>query len=460
MSVSEKLAKYALELNFDDLPNEVVHQTKRLLIDTLGCAVGGYSGDASQILQQVVKELDGPPESTVIGSGIRTSCLNATLANGAMVRYLDYNDTPRLQTTMMGHSSEVIPATLAVGEREHSSGKEVITAIVLGYELCKRFVDGIIGPTLEERGWNVDTRGAYVMPLVVGKLLGLNETQLVNAVGLSGCHNQILEVVDATGEEFTMAKNLRFPFTAYGAILGAFLARRGYTGPARVIDGEGGFVKSVLGGDYNVERVLAKDPNNRFAIMDSNLKSITASYGQQGYLTALLTLTKQHNIKPEDVVKIKLTASPRVARHNGDPAKRYPSNKETADHSAYFLAAIGIIDRQIGPDQFSVEKFKDPRVLTLIDKVSIEGSPELGGEAYAAGIAEITTKHGATHKLRVDKPIGHHLNPMLDKQIEEKFSAMAVKFMSNQQIQSVFDAIYNMENLDDVGKLMRQMVFR
>ena len=119
MKVSRKLAREARNFRFEDIPLDVIHQTKRMVLDTLGCAIGGYESEASRTIQEFIKEAGHPAESTVFGSGIRTSCLNAALANGAMVRYLDYNDTAFIlqgETYRTGyHPSEVIPPVLALG---------------------------------------------------------------------------------------------------------------------------------------------------------------------------------------------------------------------------------------------------------------------------------------------------------------------------------------------------------
>ena len=169
MSIARKLARDVIDLGFQDLPPDVIHQTKRIMLDTLGCAIGGYDSEANRAIQELIRELRHPEESTIFGSGLKTSCLNAALANGAMVRYLDYNDTAFIlqgETYRTGyHPSEVIPPILALGERQHLSGKDVITAIVLGYDLSICFLEGVIGLGMERKGWNGDTRGAFIMPL-------------------------------------------------------------------------------------------------------------------------------------------------------------------------------------------------------------------------------------------------------------------------------------------------------
>src|SRR5512136_2931996 len=144
MTVAKELAKKVRDFNFNDIPADVIHQTKRMVLDTLGCAIGGYGSEASLAIQELIREAGHPAESTVFGSGTRTSCLNAALANGAMVRYLDYNDTAFIlqgETYRTGyHPSEVIPPVLALGEKSRLNGKDVITAITLGYDLSLAFL--------------------------------------------------------------------------------------------------------------------------------------------------------------------------------------------------------------------------------------------------------------------------------------------------------------------------------
>jgi 2-methylcitrate dehydratase len=379
-----------------------------------------------------------------------------------MLRYLDFNDTAFIKTEGVYridyHPSELIPPILAVGEREHLSGKEMITAIVLGYDLSYRFLAGIVGAGLEERGWNIDTRGAYIIPLVAGKILGLNEAQMENAIGISASSHAVFGILDHPSEELTMTKNIRYPTMAYGGILAAMLAQKGFTGPTRMIEGHNGFIEVIMKGDYDLKKLI--DTERRFIVCDScSIKSIIAEYSAHGHLTATLTLVKEHDIKPEDIAEVRIKASLRCARHTGDPAKKYPNNKETADHSSYYLTAIAIIDRQIGPGQFSSEKYADPRVHDIIDKVSLEGDEEFE-KIRPAGMTEIVTKEGSRYSCRVDFPRGHPLNPMTDKEIADKFQSMASRHMGNEQMNQIINTVLELEEVDDIGKVNRLMLFK
>ena len=460
MGVARELAKKVLDFSFSDIPSDVVHQTRRLALDTLGCAIGGYGSDASRILQSYARETGHPGESTVFGSGIRTSCLNAALANGAMVRYLDYNDTAFIlqgQNYRTGyHPSEVIPPVLALSEKHHLCGKEVITAINLGYDLSLAFLEGVKGAGMEKKGWNGDTRGALIMPLVAGKILGLTEDQMESAVGISGSCHAVFGILDTPAEEYTMTKNIRFPMMSYAGIMAAMLAGKGFTGPAGMIEGHDGFVHSIMDAEYDVNRLL--DFQGKFAIRETCIKSVIADFSSHGHLTATLTLAREHDIKPEDVAEIRITTSKRCAEHTGDLVKKYPKNKETADHSSYYLTAIAILDRQIGPGQFTHEKYNDPRVRQLIDKVILQGDPNLD-KARPAGISEILTKSGDTYRLRVDRPRGHARNPMTDQEVIDKFRDMASVYMSSENMSRLIETVFAMDELEDIGKLLRLMVF-
>jgi 2-methylcitrate dehydratase len=461
MSVARELAKYVASLTFQDLPPDVIRQTKRIVLDTLGCAIGGYDSDASRVIHELIKELGHPEEATVFGSGLRTSCLNTAFANGAMVRYLDYNDTAFIlqgETYRTGyHPSEVIPPILAVAEREHLSGREVVTAIVVGYDLSLSFLEGVLGPGMEKKGWNGDTRGAYIMPLIAGKMLGLDEVQMENAVGISASCHAVLGILDTPAEEYTMTKNIRFPMMAYSGIFATMLARKGFTGPTTIIEGHDGFVEAMMKGEYDVSKLA--NMRGKFAVRETCIKSIIADFSSHGHLTATLNLVKENDIKPEDVAEVRITTSKRCAEHTGDPVKKYPKNKETADHSSYYLTAIAIMDRQIGPDQFTREKFQDPKVKELIDKVVLQGDPNLD-RVRPAGISEIITKRGKTYQCRVDYPRGHARNPMTDEEIVEKFKSMASKYMGNDQMRQIIHTVFELDKLDDIGKLNRLVVFK
>jgi 2-methylcitrate dehydratase len=447
------MARWALDLTYGKLPPEVVHEAKRAIVDTIGCALGGYESDARRIAERVLQRLGGVSECTIVGGGQKVSCLAATLINGIMVRYLDFNDTysiPIKNTQVGSHSSEIIPGALALAERNRVSGRDFLASVVVGYELCGRMIAGCCEIPFAERGWNTDTRGAFVMPIVAGKLLGLTEDQVVNAVGISGAHGGVLGVLDAPREPYTMAKNTRFPLAAYGGLLAAFLAQEGFTGPERVLEGQRGFVEAIFQGDYNLE-VLTRN-NGHFRILDNRYKMFAAENTTQGHISCTLHLVRTHHLKPEDIDVVYVRAGSRAIAHTGDPAKRRPHNKETADHSSWYLTAVAIREGEVGPRQYRPEMYTDPCVLALIDRIHLEAVPEFDGSP-AAGEVEIRTKSGQSFTHRVLHPKGTPQDPMSDADLERKFRDLAEVHIPGGRIDRLLEQFWSLDRIPDISTL-------
>src|SRR5579885_3018469 len=378
MTVSEQLAREAQELTFEQLPAEVVHEVKRRMLDTLACGIGGSDSPPGRTLQDLFVGLGGPAEATIFGSGARTSAMNAALINGVMVRFteaMDLSFDSFQGVDPHGHPAEVIPPILAVGERQHSSGKDIIVATVLGYQLLNRLSYAMgDANVISSWGWKHEIRANYVVPLVAGKLMGLSEGELVNAVGISGAYSGELGILDHGAEEVTMARDLRFPYASYQAILATLMAQRGLEGPSRIYEGHHGFAEVVCGGRIDLERLTRREAD--FNIMYTATKWYPVNGRLPGQIEAILQLVTEHDISPESISHMKITTSPRVLEPCGDPeSHRYPPTKETADHSAYFLAALAVVDRGIhlNFDQFTDERLHDTRLKAVIDKTELAG---------------------------------------------------------------------------------------
>ena len=446
-SVAHKMARYALKLQYDMMPKDVVHQAKRILLDTLGCAIGALDAQARSMCEETVLELGGTPEATLFGSGIRTNALNATLYNSFLVRYLDYNDLGG-----GGHNSDAIPSILAVAEREKSKGQDFLTSLVISYEIGQRFADAANVSALWERGWCFDIRGGLSMPPSLGKLMGMTEEQIANAIGVCASQSNPLNVLDAHEEECVHAKNLRFGIVSYNALLSCMLARKGFTGPVRVIEGDSGVAQAILMGDINYERLL---DFSGWRILKTRFKVLCTNGTNSGTVLATLGLVEEHDLKPEDIESVKISAIPRQAEHTTTPAKKYPRNAESADHSTFYASAFAIKHRHFGPESTKPEYFTDPVILDLIERITVVGDPSLSG--YQA-ISEITTKNGKKLVKRIDTPHGLGNDPLSDKELEEKFKDMAAKYMDEKQICKIIDTIWNADKLDNMGKLAELMV--
>ncbi|MBI2868567.1 MAG: MmgE/PrpD family protein [Chloroflexi bacterium] len=450
-SISHHFARYALQVSYERLPAAVAHQAKRCLLDALGCCIGAFDAPGRPICEAAVKELGGVGEATVFGSGFRTNAVNAALVNSFLVRFLDYNDVGG-----GGHNSDSIPAILAVAEREGASGKDCLTSIVVSYELGERVTESVIGPSFGERGWTFDVRGGLNMPPALGRLMGLNEDQIASAMGITASHSFPMGIVDAHREENTMAKNLRFGFVACDAILACIMAKKGFTGPARVIEGDSGIRQVLLKGEMDVEHLLELDG---WRILDTRHKYLAANANSHGHIYATLAIVKENDLKPEDIAGIHIRAGRREARHTTFLPKKYPRNAENGDHSAYYGNAYAVKYRNFGPDSSRPEHFTDPVILDLISRMTVEADPAMPEQGYA-GASEIITKDGRRFQKRVDIPHGFGEDQLTDAELEAKFREMADRHMSQEQVKQIFDAVWGLEGAGDIRKLTGLMTVK
>jgi len=448
-SIAYQFARYAIALSYESLPPDVIHQAKRCLLDALGCAIGAYDAPGRPMCETMVKELGGVEEATIFGSGLRTTAPNATLVNCFLVRFLDYNDLGG-----GGHNSDSIPAILAISEREKAKGQDFLTSLVISYELGARFIEAA-GEVhaLDKKGWTIDIRGGLTMPPALGKLMGLNEEQIANAIGACACRSLPLGILDTDREENLMSKNLRFGWVAHDAILSCMLAKQGFTGPIRVVEGENGLSQVLLRGELDLQQLL---DFSGWRILDTRHKVLCFNVTTIGHVLATLAIVKEYNLKADDIVAVRIKTTLREACHTTTLSKKYPRNAESADHSAFYANAIAIKEGSIGPEAFDPQKFTDPVVLNLIEKITVDYDPSL---PQFGGISEITTKDGRFFHKRVDNPHGLGNDPLTDGELEDKFREMALKYIGEERIQKIFDTVWNLESLEDISKLTRLMVF-
>lgn len=455
MGVVERVAGPVVEGDFTDLAGDEVHQIKRLLLDTLACAYGGLDSSTVAALMDGGPLLGDRDEATVIRAARRYPALNAVLLNGAMVRFLDMNDvqqSPRAPGPRHGHNSEFFPLVLALAEREGRSGEEVITSAWWAYEVSTRFTEGVIGDSLEHRGWNLDLRAGFVAPVIAGRLLGLRPRQIQDAVGISMSRGMLLQAIDHSAEINSMAKNLRVPLGCCHGLIAAYLAGAGLTGPARALEGGGGFVETVLQGDFDTEHLLDSRPQG--SVKRAVMKRFAACFATHGHLSATLELVLEHDLRPRDIVTVDIRTTTRGANHTGDPARRHPDNKETADHSSYYVTAALIACRELGPAQYSEQMYADPEIRRLADAVTIAPEPAYD-QQYPAASVRMTLADGSTVERFVGVPPGHPDNPLRDAEIEAKFRSLSAGQLTEAQASAVIAATWRLDELSSAADYLR-----
>ncbi len=451
-TITAPISKWAANLKFEDLSQDAVYQAKRFLLDSVGCALGGYQQHDVKIALEVLREVAGHGVCKVIGSGETMDAVSASLANALMIRCMDYNDIYWKQDP--SHPSDIFPAAIAGCERSCSDGRELIVGFVLGHEFEQRFCEAAF-PGIRERGWHHATLTAFVSPIVAARVLKLSWEQMQHAIGISASRHCTLGAV--TAGKLTMMKNTVDPMATQSGVFAALLAEKGYTGPEHVIDGKEGLAH-CFGPEWKLN-LLTDGLGESWRITQCGMKAFPTEALTHTPISATLAIIKENDLKPDQVAKIHIRTTARGADILSDPSKYDPHTKETADHSLPYVIAAAVAERQVTPVQFTMAKINDPIIRAQLKKVEVVADPEIEKvfPALQRVAVKITTVDGRSFEKQLDYPKGDPRNPLTDREIEEKFEALAGPVMSQAAQQKLKDAIWNLEKCSSVHELMSLM---
>jgi len=451
-TVTATMARWAASLDYKDVAQDAAYQAKRFLLDSVGCALGGYQQHDVKIALELLDEIAAPGPATVIGTGKRVDAVSASLANALMIRCMDYNDIYWKQDP--SHPSDIFPAALACCERAKSNGRDLIVGLVLGHEFEMRFCEAAF-PGIRERGWHHATLTAFVSPIVAGRALNLRWEQIQHAIGISASRHATLGAV--TAGKLTMMKNTVDPMATQSGVLAALLAEKGYTGPEHVIDGKEG-LKHCFGPEWKLN-VLTDGLGESWRITQCGMKAFPTEALTHTPISAVLDLVKSNDLQADQVEKVQIRSLARAADILSDPSKYDPRTKETADHSLPYVIAAALAERQVTPVQFTMQKIMDRKIRAQLKKVEVVADPEIEKvfPALQRVIVTITTTDGRSFTKQLDYPKGDPRNPLTDQEVEEKFAALAEGVLSPGAQKKLKDAIWNLEKIDSVSKLMGMM---
>jgi 2-methylcitrate dehydratase len=444
--LAERLAEYALSTHLGDLPEAVVHETKRRLIDALGCALGARRADAPRAAERVASRITAEPAATTLYGG-RTSPEMAAFVNGILVRYLDFNDT--YLSKEPAHPSDNLAAVLAAGEVSGSSGSDLIAAGVVAYEVQCRLADAW---SIRSQGWDHVCYGAFSTALGAGKLLGLDLPSLVHAQGISGVAHMAMRQTRAGA--LSMWKGVAFANAARNGVLAAMLAAEGMTGPAPIFEGEMGFFAEVAHGEFDLPDLGGREGAG-YLLLRTYIKNWPAEYHAQSAIQAALAIREQIG-DPAVIERVRVQTFDAAVEIIADPEKWNPRTRETADHSLPYCVAVALLDGVVGLDQFSEERIVDPALLELVSRVEVEPDDEFSARypASTPNRVTVTTKSGESVTREVEFPRGHFGNPMTDDEVEEKFRRLAEGEMPPDRQAEVLRRLWSLEAETDLGSLL------
>ncbi|HEY4674283.1 MAG TPA: MmgE/PrpD family protein [Nitrososphaerales archaeon] len=450
MTIAEYLGSYAHGLQFSDFPKDVIHEVKRRVIDSFGCAIGAFDAKPCRIARKIANSVNVSKGATVLGTSNKTLPDLATFANGAMIRYLDCNDT--YLSKEPAHPSDNIAAALAVAETENASGRDLITAIVLAYEVQCRLCDAA---SLRSRGWDHVTYGAFSTALCSAKLMKLSKESMKHALGLAGVANVALRQTRVG--ELSMWKGCAFANAARNGVFAALLAREGMTGPAPIFEGEKGFMKLVSG-----QFALQKFGSDKipFKILETYIKHFPVEYHAQSAVEATLDLSRKLQKKEgknfiSSIKSVEIQSFDAAIEIIGSGKERWnPQTRETADHSLPYCVAAALMDGTITMDSFSIKRIKDKKLHRFLQNVTVTEDKQFS-KNYPEKMSNRIIIHASHRKYvkQVDYPRGHPKNYMTDKELEEKFRSLAMRKLGRAKTERVLDSLWSLEQ-SDIGDIM------
>ncbi|OLB72555.1 hypothetical protein AUI06_00750 [archaeon 13_2_20CM_2_52_21] len=454
MDLAEQLADYVQSINYQDVPENVLHETKKRIVDSLGCAIGAFKADPVKISRKVAETARDSQGSTLFGTRKKTTPELAAFVNGIMVRYFDYNDT--YLSKEPAHPSDNIGPCFSVAESERSTGKDLLLSIILAYEIQCRLCDAA---DIRHRGWDHVCYGLPSTALAASKLMELDSEKMTQAVNLA--LNSHITMRQVRAGELSMWKGCSFANSARNGVFSALLAREGMTGPSPIFEGEMGFFKQVSGPfEMNFDDFGGK--NGSFKIAETYLKFFPAEIHSQTSIWAALEARKEIE-KPEDIVSVEIASHEAGYTILGkDPEKWNPLTKETADHSLPYIVGMALLEGKIDNSTYTEKKFRDPKILDFLKKVTVVEDKTLSS-MYPEAVANRVTVGLSSEKVvskQVDYHKGHPKNPMSDQDVEEKFSRLTRRILDKNRARRILDAVWSLEKVKDVSKVVSTMTLR
>ena len=401
-------------------------------------------------------EVQGSSPATLLGTHETSTPDMAAFVNGAMVRYLDFNDTYTGRDA--AHPSDNIPVVLAAAEAHERSGRELIAAIVLAYEVQAAWADSF---QLASGGvWDQAAYAAISAPLGAGKVIGLTEEQLAEALRISVVSSMTL--AEARRGTISHWKGAAVPNAGRNGVFAALLARRGMTGPPNVFTGTHGFFEGVTGAPVELAPLAREAGNDRaFRLMESRFKRFPAGFFSQtaieGAIEARDVLGIADVSEVERVLIRTFESGKRVMA--GDPTRWRPETRETADHSIPYVVACALRFGTLEPAHFEDGVLRDPLLLDLMQRIEVVRDPECDA-AWPEAILNILTVHtsdGREHTASVPYYTGHFKRPMSDAEVEAKFRGLTSGVLDEPAQQAALDRLWRLDEETDLGRVMASL---
>lgn len=441
-TLTEKLADFAVGLSYEDIPELARTKAKDAVIDYLGCILGAADTSEAAIIDSLVDEAAAPAEATLVGSWKKSSAFYAAMSNAYRCHILEFDDGAGGMHT----GTTILPAAIAAAEKYGASGKELIRAIVLGIEAACRI--SLAAGVSQNKYWHsTGTCGVFGAAMASGVIMGLDRDQLVWALGNAGTMAAGLWQFNLEG---AMTKYLHCAKAASDGLLASELAKRGYTGARKIIEGEKGFI---------VSHSEEKNPEQFFETLGSeymidmlSIKPFPSCSHTHAAISASLQLKETYHIKAEEIEKIIITTykdAPITARNN----EKFTTSRE-AKFSISGGAAAALLRGRVDKNTFSMESIREPELLELVAKTEIQIDDEMTKNyprQWAAAV-EVQTKRGA-FKIVEKEPWGDLRDAMPLEKLKVKYMQLAEGVIDEKKAEMLWNRCLKLEELDNVKNL-------
>jgi len=451
MGITQELAEYCSELKFHQLPEGVVDRVKYFFLDFIGVACRGSQEDSSQSMYRFVRGMGrGPEKGVIIGTKEKAHYLYAALANGTSSHAIEMDDVHNEASLHPG--VVVFPASLATSEMVGANGRSFIEAVVLGYEVMIRLGRALGPENSYKRGFHpTGTCGVFGSSMATSKILGLQKERMVSAMGVAGSQASGSMEYLAQG---AWTKRFHAGWAAHSGMIAAKLAQKGFQGPTSIIEGRDGFLHAYSNG-ADPNKVLERI-GSEFEILRTSVKLHACCRYMQPPIDAILKIARENDLQPDQVEKVRLGLLRAGAHLIADPIenKYCPQSIVDAQFSMPFGAAIALLYRKAGLEEFQLSKIRSEKVKQMMRSVECIVDPDLDRTfpKQWCATAEILTKDGKRYFTKIEYPKGDPENPVSWEEMIEKFYNLSSRFLTKERRLKIVDEVKRLEKIQDLRK--------
>ena len=436
-TLSQRIAEFALSLQLSDVPEEVVEYGKLLLTDTFGVAMSCQNMEHAAAVKCAVEAMKSAPQATLWGTDEKASLPDAALYNASLIHGADYDDTH--VAGIVHPSAAVVSTAVTVGEYTHSTGEEVLTAIIAGWEVITRLGIAAKG-RFHDRGFHgTGVVASYAAACVAAKLMGNSRTVLANALGICGSQAAGLQEFLQDG---TWTKKIHPGWGAHSALYALAMARAGFTGPGRVFEGKFGMWMTHCGGTDGLEEAFS-DLGQVWHTKEITVKLYPVCHMTHSFIDCMRALMDENGFTAKDIESAECRIESRCYPIVCTPreVKTRPQTDYVMRFSLPYVVAMAAEKGRVSPGEIDLRYAQDPEVQDLMDRISCVEDDTKRNPGYFPGYLTVKLKDGRTLVKDQRWEIGTEQNPLNVQAVRRKFTDNLSALYSDQQIQTLLDQV-------------------